>query len=321
MCNNCTTIQSYTSTQKEGYDPTRTLTLRSAFVLDFKRRFAKLIRLVQESIVVNDCFGLTSNLSTNATYPAGRNQFLFPTSVQKSKQFMIWFNSQVNALLFEVGYLQQVGESLDSMWYNKYLMDSYKRGLLRAKAEMRKIGVSIPNEPISISLNVPLHIETLGVLYSRVFSELKGITAAMDTQISIVLTQGLADGESSSAIARKLINVINGAGATDKLGITDTLGRFIPGQRRAETLARTEIIRAHHRATINEYKNWGIFDVYVRAEVLTAGDNKVCPACDALQRNTYSLEAATVLIPVHPNCRCMCLPYQVTKSMFDNGTE
>lgn len=311
MCETCD-IQTLSRLQVNQYDPTRTTTLRAAFVSNFRRRFTTLIRLVQESIVVNDCFGLTNDININALNPAGRNQFSFPTNIQKAEAFMKWFNAQVDAAIFELGTLQQVGTSIDNAWYNKYVFDSYKRGVQRARTEMGKLKISIPPDSLEIGMGVPIHVETLGILYSRVFSTLKGITAAMDTQISIILTQGLADGDNPVRLARKLVSTINGAGMGD-LGITDSIGRFVPAQRRAETLARTETIRAHHRATINEYMNWRVVDVYVMAEFMTAGDDRVCPDCLSLEGGKYTLEAAMNLIPVHANCRCICLPYEIKR--------
>jgi SPP1 gp7 family putative phage head morphogenesis protein len=93
------------------------------------------------------------------------------------------------------------------------------------------------------------------------------------------------------------------------LGITDTLGRFIPAQRRAEMLARTEIIRAHHLATIQEYRNWGVLGIYVKGEWKTAGDDRVCSQCASLEGNIYTLDEIESMIPLHPNCRCIALPY------------
>jgi hypothetical protein len=57
--------------------------------------------------------------------------------------------------------------------------------------------------------------------------------------------------------------------------------------------------------------NWGVWGVNVLAEMVTAGDDRVCEKCEALTlANPYTLEAAMNLLPVHPNCRCICLPYE-----------
>jgi len=146
--------------------------------------------------------------------------------------------------------------------------------------------------------------------YTRTFTDLQGITSQMDTQISRVLAQGLVDGDNPRLLARKIVAVINGEGVGD-LAIRDSLGRFIPAQRRAQTLARTEVIRAHHQATIQEYQNWQIQGVQVQAEWSTAGDDRVCDQCAGYEGNIYSLEEVRNMIPVHPNCRCIALPVNV----------
>jgi SPP1 gp7 family putative phage head morphogenesis protein len=156
----------------------------------------------------------------------------------------------------------------------------------------------------------PFHADRVGLLYTRTFNGLKGITDAMDNQISQVLAQGLADGDNPRLLAKKLTSTISGP--FGDLGITDTLGRFIPAERRAQTLARTEVIRAHHQATIQEYKNWAAERVKVKAEWVTAGYN-VCPECAALEGQVFKLTEIENMIPVHPNCRCVAIPLDVTK--------
>jgi SPP1 gp7 family putative phage head morphogenesis protein len=177
---------------------------------------------------------------------------------------------------------------------------------------MSRLGVDIP--PIETVggivtlLGLPMHLDRLGLLYTRLFTDLKGITATMDSQISRILAQGLADGDGPRLLARKLVSTINGTGMGE-LGITDTLGRFIPAARRAEILARTEIIRAHHLGTIQEYRNQGLFNIVVKAEWKTAGDDRVCTRCASLEGRVFTLDEIEPMIPLHPQCRCIALPY------------
>ena len=89
-------------------------------------------------------------------------------------------------------------------------------------------------------------------------------------------------------LAKLLTKTISGP--VGDLGITDTLGRFIPAERRAKVLARTEIIRAHHSATMQEYKNWEVEGVKVKAEWQTAGDARVCEECGAMEGRVFTLE-------------------------------
>lgn len=292
------------------YDPTKTTVLRNQFARDMNRRFTALEKAIWNKIVVEDCFLLNPPELTG--YAA---QFNFPRSAQKVAEFMKWLQEQVNKGILTVSEMAQYGEAIEKAWTNIYITDSYKRGLMRARIELQTAGFEVPSIDatggINMSMMVPIHADRLGLLYSRVYSDLKGITDAMDAAISRVLTQSMADGNDARLIARKLISTINGSGMGD-LGITDTLGRFIPAKRRAEMLARTEIVRAHHQATIQEYKNWGLVNVNVLAEFVTTNDMKVCDICHGLTLgNPYTLDQAMNLIPVHPNCRCVCIPFRV----------
>ena len=303
------------------YDPTRTLTLRNTFVRDMNRRFAIIKREIFQAIVTEDVFGLNEEdvttfekaprIQINAT--PGPNAFQFGSSAQKVEEFMTWLRGRVDAEILQTTTLQQIGEASNQAWTNIYIQDSYKRGVQRARYEMQKAGYAIASIEesggIGVSMSTPFHVDRLGLLYSRTFSELQGITAAMDTQISRVLTQGIADGDGPRLLARKLVSTIDGTGMGE-LGLTDTLGRFMPAQRRAQIMARTEIIRAHHQATIQEYKNWGVEGVVVKAEWSTAGDERVCAVCESLQGSVWTLAEIQNAIPQHPQCRCVALPYR-----------
>jgi SPP1 gp7 family putative phage head morphogenesis protein len=151
-------------------------------------------------------------------------------------------------------------------------------------------------------------MDRVGVLFTRVFAELTGVTDVMASHIAQILAQGMIDGDGPALLARKMIAAIDGSGA-GTLGITDTLGRFIPAKRRAEMIARTELIRAHHLATIQEYRNWGLLNIRVKAEWKTAGDDRVCVRCASLEGKIFTLDEIEPMIPLHPLCRCIALPY------------
>lgn len=290
-------------------DPTNTTMLRNAFVREVRVRFNRLIRTIRQAVVDEDCFGM-SPMTTMQVTPG---QFAFPRSADKVAAFERWLQGQIDKELLEVRTLEQVGVGIEGSWTNRYVYDSYKRGVIRARYELQKAGFGIPSIDqtggIEISMSTPFHIDRLGLLYTRVFSELRGISQQMDQQISRVLAQGIADGDGTQLLARKLVGTINGTKMGD-LALTDTLGRFIPARRRAEILARTEVIRAHHQATVQEYRNWAVEGVRVQAEFKTATDERVCDRCAALESSVWTLDEIEGMIPVHPQCRCIALPYK-----------
>lgn len=297
-------------TRQSRYDPTRTLTLRNTFVRQMNKRFRKIRGIIRKAIVDDDCFGLNKDRS----HVVVQVQFDFPRSQEKVNAFMDWLKRQEDANIIETIRIPQIGRPTEAAWTDTYIRDSYKRGVIRARNELKNAGYDVPGLQetggIEASMSGPFHADRVGLLYTRTFNGLKGITDAMDNQISQVLAQGLADGDNPRLLAKKLTSTISGP--LGDLGITDTLGRFIPAERRAQTLARTEVIRAHHQATVQEYKNWAAEGVKVKAEWVTAGHN-VCPECAMLEGRVFTLTEIENMIPVHPNCRCVAIPLDVTK--------
>ena len=304
------TLMTYERVKK--YDPTRTTSLRNAFAKQMDRRFDALARAVQKKVVEDDVFGLSRPV-THA------REFEFLTSPEKVQEFMRWLQEMIDQGILEVTKYSTLGVPTNVAWTDMYISDSYKRGVIRARYELGSAGYAVPSIEagggIDISMGTPFHMDRVGLLGIRAYEGLRGITAEMSTIISRILSQGMADGDGPRDLARKMVKVINGAGP-DKLGLDITyvtksgkqVSYWMPGKRRAEILARTEIIRAHHVATIQEYRNWGVEGVNVQAEWKTAGDDRVCEECKSLEGNIYTLDEIEPMIPLHPQCRCLALP-------------
>jgi hypothetical protein len=293
-------------------DPTRTTGLRNRWAAEMGRRFTALRRLVWKAIVDDDCFGLGP--AYKLYRPAIHVKFDFPRLEDKIPAFMQWLQQQQDEGILELVTLPRMGQSLGEPWTNLFVRDSYERGVIRAREQLMTAGygapglgagelplLELPGMASGILAN-PFHVDRLASVFLRSYDGLKGITAAMDMQVSHVLAQGLADGDNPITLAKKMNYVISGMGKD--LGITDSLGRFIPAERRAKMLARTEVIRAHAQAQLQEFKVWGVAGVNVVAEWVTAGFN-VCPQCqDKSRQGPYTIEQAWNLIPFHPHCRC-----------------
>lgn len=293
------------------YDPTRTTGLRNAFSRAMVKRFDELARVIVEAIVRQDCFGLQNNINVQQMFPPGFQAFDFVRSSQRVEAFMQWLQLQVDRGILTVQQYQQIGQAVESAWTNIYVADSYKRGIQRARYEMRRAGMNVPSIEdsggIEAVFNLPFHIDRVALLFTRVYSELKGVTEDMANKIAQILTQGMIDGDGARLLARKILATIEGTGA-GTLGLTDKLGRFITAKNRADIIARTEIIRAFHLAAIQEYRNWGVLGIRVQAEWVTAGDDRVCERCASMEGKIFTLDEIEPLIPFHPRCRCLALP-------------
>ena len=301
-------------------DPSRTTSLRNAFAAEMTRRFKKIAQLVWKAIVEEDVFGLqTPQVITVQQHTPGYRAFAFTQSSRKVSAFMQWIRQQVRAGILDVRDIDQIGSGVNAAWTNKYVFDSYKRGVARARYQMRNSNdpglMKIPafdSGRLIGSLSTPFHLDRLGILYTRVFTELQGITSSMDADISRALAQGIADGLGPREIARNINRAITGGLPGAKVSYINKQGKqvsyVIPGKQRAEILARTEIIRAHAQGQLQEFKNWRVEGVSVEAEFVTAGDDRVCFQCSSYEGNKYTIEEAYHIIPIHPRCRCIWVP-------------
>lgn len=253
-------------------DPTKTTVVRARYERDLVRRFRKVAKLIQERLdVVGD------QLVTNA--PA-----------DKHDQFMQWLRRQVANEVLEVtpGPAQRVSPS---HWQNLYIRSAYKRGMDGAGKSIKKAGGKVSQTWVDSGFNRPFHADRVGLIYTKAYSDLEGITAAMDKKISSELAMGMAQGKGIKEIGKSL------DAAVSSIGIN-----------RARLLARTEVISAHAEATLNTYEEARIEGVEVLSEFTTSQDNKVCPKCEELEGRTYTPAEARGVIPVHPNCRCAWIP-------------
>lgn len=235
--------------------------------------------------------GLKANLQ--------KHQYKFATTAKKVDEFMNWVDERMDMKIIKTSGRRIAG---NKAWMNTHIESAYKKGMSRAYMEIHKVGKDLPGHKyLNMAFNSPIHADAAGMIFTRVYSDLKGVTDAMSAKMSRTLAQGLIDGEGPNTIAREMARDI------EDIGIV-----------RAKMIARTEVIRAHHVANINVYREAGIDGVTVTAEWLTAGDDRVCEICQGNaetedgKKIIYTLDEIEGMIPAHPNCRCTAIPAEET---------
>lgn len=270
-------------------DPTRTTSLRRRFVARVKQRFTWLTRQVWDFVVTKNALDLPEKPPRKAHNRLADNDFIFYSDPQKLEAFNDWFKRQVENGVFIV----PEGTPMDRPWVAEYVESAYKRGLLNAYFAAHTD--QFPSmEAFMAAFAAPESMAKIRLLATRVFEELRGITSAMSTELSRILTQGLIDGQDMLTIAREMTRKIQGM----------TL-------QRALVMARTEIIRAHAEGQLDAFRKLGVEKLDIKAEYSTAGDDRVCPICEELEGRVYTLDEASGVIPQHPNCRCAWIPHVV----------
>lgn len=270
-------------------DPTRTTTLRRRFEAEAGRRMRAFRRAVRTAVVVRDVLALRANVEI----PPNR-AFDFPSDTRKVQEFMAWVQQMAEDEVLDVRIGTPLRSAAHQAWTATYIQSAYRRGLATASGELSAQGAEVAPEWLDAAFHRPVHADRAGMLYIRAFEDLRGVTTAMSTEMSRVLSEGIIEGQGPHTIARRLTDRV------DKIGIT-----------RAKVLARTEVIRAHAEATLNTYEEAGVAGVRNRAEFSTSGDERVCPQCAVMEGREFSLQEARGIIPVHPNCRCAWIPVVV----------
>jgi len=287
----------------QAMDPTHTITLRRQFTADVNKRHRALKGVINASIIDNDCFGLKEPRVRRLTLavlaelvPIPPKTFQFERDSGKVEGFMAWLNEMESRGTLEVTELPGLPPGPEP-WSNIHIRSSYQSGLAKARSDLIKAGVDVPNflrgaEGVSLSFNQPFHADKVGLIYTRVFEQLKGVDAVMDAQISRLLALGLAEGDGVSAIAKSINDRV------DKIGIT-----------RSRLIARTEVVQTSNIAATNEYE---AAEDIVGEEIFvlwqTAQDEVVRDTHADRNQRIYTRKRARQLIG-EPNCRCALLPY------------
>lgn len=270
-------------------DPSRTLMLRRGFIREMNKRFMALRKEVAKLIIQEDAFGLKDSEYKKELRKQGLTilqSFAFQTDPQKIKSFQQWLQQQIN-----LGILKVDGKG--KPWTNQYIYSAYRQGALRAFTDSYKsYKVNIPKwfmgnkEQFLLSFfAIPEVTRKIELIFTRAYDQLQGITTSMGYELSRQLAAGLAHGWNPTKIAREIDKSIA------------TISRV-----RARRIARTEIIYAHSEGQLDAFQELGIDQLNLLVEWSTAGDELVCARCNTRAGETFTIEQARGLIPLHPNC-------------------
>jgi len=156
--------------------------------------------------------------------------------------------------------------------------------LVETAAGKKPAGVSVsmgwtnlPDEALQAFVGMAGDGSPLAVLFDS-------IPQVTTDAMQMALVQGISLGEGPRTVARRVRKAAD------------------IGRQRAETIARTEMIRSAREAQRQLYTENGAVTGYRRQ---ATQDSRVCLACLAL---SGTLQATDTIMPSHPNCRCVMIP-------------
>lgn len=340
-------------------DPTRTLGMRRAFAKKVADAFSQLRGQIVKYVGDEDYFGLTpvaNSFVSNAlmTEPPsdGMNAeadrrmdravwgthssqevvtnapYAFGTDPQRLQAFQDWLKIQLAKYI--------VGKSQQQLW-DEYIKQGFQKGAGRSFDDVRQAALKqrrpdlftkdeqqsvqdfyegSKSEFLRSSFALPASQERVELLASRTFDELENVTADMANKMSRVLTDAMVQGQSPGDAASAMV---------DEVDISE---------QRANTIARTELIRAHAEGQLTSLEAMGMDKVGVQVEWSVAGPpfcsdleglpakarkglTCVCELCEDLEGVVLDIDEARGMLPRHPNCRCAFLPANVGEDEED----
>lgn len=290
-------------------DPTGTGSIRRGFESEAVRRVRALRAMVRHAVADLDVLGMRPSSSVSSAMFrrvfSGQHKVGMPAPAHGSASdrihaFRTWFDQAAHEMLVGVDPQQSRKTALDQAWFSRFIDQAARKGSGDALAHVKRRRPKLHDQLLldARARGGPLHAgfgpasqDRIELLKSKTFDNLVGIDDAMSLRISRELADGMSEGLSASALARELADSI------DEIGVS-----------RARTLARTEVVGAHAEGALNSYEEAGVEGVEVEAEFTTAGDEAVCPLCEDLEGEVYTIDEARGVIPVHPNCRCAWVP-------------
>ena len=163
-----------------------------------------------------------------------------------------------------------------------------------------------------------VNVEAVNIVNKICSEDIKDILDNTKKSINTLIKTGIQEGQAMSKIAKQIRPLVGlterqalavvhyrekllakfpkySVAKLDKMAkrYSDKLHRY-----RADMIARTETARAQSEGTLQGYKNLG----YKRVEWSANAD--ACSRCMALAGHRFSIEEASGMLPLHPDCRC-----------------
>lgn len=280
-------------------NPTRTRTIENNWMRDINRRWKKFTADSMAQLnQVNK-----SNIETNATTP-------FALDASQIRTYMAFYQDMIDSLL--------LGTVEAPNWQAEYQLQSYTRGVERARSSLISQGASltptaaetfaaqgltpftaVPSLGALPSL-APIHADSLEFLFSRSYDSLKKWTDAMTIETRGILFDAVAQGKGIREVTEEL---------TARIDVSKV---------RAERIARTEIVQASQRSSINEVMraNEELDETLMVRWISALAPGRTRELHWRWHGDIITVEEANRRITVSPwNCLCAIVPVIETPSL------
>jgi hypothetical protein len=144
------------------------------------------MRDITETVSVRDVFGLGDREDPFApveatNVPAEKSRFTFRRDDAKIDEFMVWLKEQEKKGILELTPAPQAAGV--EPWTNGYVRSSYQKGLRDANVKIGRLTPENQLGSFQAAFQLPVHQERVQLAYTRVFTDLEGITVVLRARV------------------------------------------------------------------------------------------------------------------------------------------
>ena len=211
---------------------------------------------------------------------------IFETFYDEKELDKLIKDHSTEALDFIGDYFEKINRSINDLLQKArdFILDSFTKGASRVR----------DNKGDLVRIDVTPDETAIDILLQDQENYFKGLSRDQSKRINKIIADGMNSGKSTKAIAGELKNRIK------RLTLS-----------RANTIAKSEIVKAHNKGQIETMKLAGV-EYY---NYITSNDSKVSKICKAHQgpigrEKKYRVDLAgsqdnpLPVVNSHPNCRC-----------------
>lgn len=241
-------------------DPTKTQTLRSEFISDFRGRWRTIRGDLRETIQTNDAFQLRPSAAhsfggtANATATHRPYSFGVTEPARKRAAFREWFEFITRDAVLEPANMTAV---LDGHhWTNEYVQRAAARGIIRATVEARKAGYEAPaSTDLSVSdlLKRKPYQNILREEREGAYADVQNAVERTRTEVNRTFRDRLGTAPTPQELADEL---------------TERVAHSQHGETQTTQIANSVVVRTVNRAALVRYLNLGVETVGARPETV-----------------------------------------------------
>lgn len=245
--------------------------------------FAGLKSQIAKELISPDAFGLNPRAGL-----FGNVDWRHLSTDTKLQRFLDWFKEAVDGQILH-----------RRRNFARAIEQAYKKGVLaswhkiRVDEFMKTMGMTAAqkNEFVRILMQGNIGKQALGTLITQFNANLEGITGQLASRLGNKLVEGLVKGWKPRTLQREMNKLIKEA-----------------AERRAKILAHDAAVRAQADGVLDALDTLGVKRVTAKVEFKSMEDDKVCPVCESLNGQIFTIADARGVIPVHIFCRCTWIP-------------